>query len=197
MCLTLQWTSAHSSNSKWATRGGINSPQRHRAVGSTATEKGTVGWTDGLFLVGVGSSGATSRCLPAPRLPRNSSDVSTDAAVGSSDATCLRAETSLEVDIWNMLWPMLPSDIASVLPVVDDFLAQTLCIEIFELCFDRWSSFIGRRFIRCSILLLLLLLLRRLHRRLFDQSSVHPMVVTRICLNFTDWSFENTVFWRL
>jgi hypothetical protein len=63
MCLELLCTSTLSSNLKWVSGGGINSPRHQTSRWLKAAEKGTVGWSDAMLFQGVGSSGAppTSR----------------------------------------------------------------------------------------------------------------------------------------
>jgi hypothetical protein len=57
-CLALICTSTQSSNLKWVSGGGINSPRHPKSRWLTATEKGSIGWTDDMLFQGVGSSGA-------------------------------------------------------------------------------------------------------------------------------------------
>jgi hypothetical protein len=49
MYLELLCTSTQSSNLKWVSGGGINSPRHPKSRWLTATEKGSVGWTDAIF----------------------------------------------------------------------------------------------------------------------------------------------------
>jgi hypothetical protein len=54
MCLELLCTSTQSSNLKWVSGGGINSPRHPKSRWLTATEKYSVGWTDAnIFQVSV------------------------------------------------------------------------------------------------------------------------------------------------
>jgi hypothetical protein len=55
-CLELLYTSTQSSNLKWVSGGGINSPRHPKRRWLTATEKGSVGWTDAMLFLGVSSS---------------------------------------------------------------------------------------------------------------------------------------------
>jgi hypothetical protein len=57
-CLELLCTSTQSSNLKWVSGGGINSPRQPNSRWLTATEKESIRWTDAIIFQGVGSSGA-------------------------------------------------------------------------------------------------------------------------------------------
>jgi hypothetical protein len=80
MCLELLCTSTQSSNLKWVSGGGINSPRHQTSRWLTATEKGSVGWTDARF------SRASVHPVPLPRhlaveiLWHNCSDVGSSGA---------------------------------------------------------------------------------------------------------------------
>jgi hypothetical protein len=86
MCLELLCTSTKSSNLKWVSGGGINSPRHPKSRWLTATEKGSVGWTDASF------SRASVHAVPLPRhlaveiLWHNCSDAIHVRSVGSSGA---------------------------------------------------------------------------------------------------------------
>jgi hypothetical protein len=58
MCIELLCTSTQSSNLKWVSGGGINSPRYQTSHWLKVAEKGTVGWSDAILFQGVGSSGA-------------------------------------------------------------------------------------------------------------------------------------------
>jgi hypothetical protein len=62
--LALLCTSIQSSNLKWSSGGGINSPRHQTSHWLKAAESSTIGWSDVVLFPGVGSSSATSRCPP-------------------------------------------------------------------------------------------------------------------------------------
>jgi hypothetical protein len=64
MCLTLLCTSTQSSTPKWRGGRGINSPRHQSSRSLKVAESSTIGWSDTMLFLGVGSSGATSCCLP-------------------------------------------------------------------------------------------------------------------------------------
>jgi hypothetical protein len=86
MCLELFCTSTQSSNLKWVSGGGINSPRHQTSRWLMTTEKGTVGWTDARF------SRVSVHPVPLPRhiaveiLWHNYSDAMHRQCVGSSSA---------------------------------------------------------------------------------------------------------------
>jgi hypothetical protein len=61
ICLELLCTFTQSSNLKWVSGGGINSPRYQTSRWLTATKKGSVGWTNARF------SRATVHPVPLPR----------------------------------------------------------------------------------------------------------------------------------
>jgi hypothetical protein len=94
-CLALSYTSTQSSNLKWVSGGGINSPRHQASCWLAATEKGSVGWTDTRF------SRASDHLVPLPRhiaieiLWHNYSDAIHRPCVGSSGAEDPVAKSSL------------------------------------------------------------------------------------------------------
>jgi hypothetical protein len=86
MCLGLLCTSTQSSNLKWVSGGGINSPRYQTSRWLTTTENSTVGWSDTIF------SRALVHPVPLPRhlavevLWHNCSDTMHRRCVGSSGA---------------------------------------------------------------------------------------------------------------
>jgi hypothetical protein len=86
MCLELLCTSTQSSNLKWLSGGGINSPRHQTSRWLTATGKGSVRWTDARF------SRASVHLVPLPRhiaveiLWHNCSNAMHRRCVGSSGA---------------------------------------------------------------------------------------------------------------
>jgi hypothetical protein len=85
-CLELLWTSTQSSNLKWVSGGGINSPRHQTSRWLTATEKDSVGWTDAYFCQ------SSVHPMPLPRhIALRFSDTTaptlcTDGSIGSSGA---------------------------------------------------------------------------------------------------------------
>jgi hypothetical protein len=94
-CLELLCTSTQSSNLKWVSGGGINSPRHQTSRWLMATEKGSVEWTDARF------SRATVHPVPLPHhiavkiLWHNCSDAIHRRTVGSSGAEDPAAKSSL------------------------------------------------------------------------------------------------------
>jgi hypothetical protein len=94
-CLELLCTSTQSSNLKWVSGGGINSPRHQSSRWLTTIEKGSVGWTDARF------SRASVHPVPLPRhiaveiLWHNCSDAIHRRCVGSSGAEDPAAKSSL------------------------------------------------------------------------------------------------------
>jgi hypothetical protein len=86
ICLELLCTSTQSSNLKWVSGGGINSPRHQTSRWLKAAEKGCIEWTDTRF------SRASVHPVPLPRhiavevLWHNCSDAMHRRCVGSSDA---------------------------------------------------------------------------------------------------------------
>jgi hypothetical protein len=95
MCLELFCTSTPSNNLKWVSGGCINSPRHQTSRWLTATEKGTVGWSDAIF------SRASVHPVPLPRhlavevLWHNCSDAMHRRRVGSSGAEDLASKSPL------------------------------------------------------------------------------------------------------
>jgi hypothetical protein len=93
--LKLSCTSTHSSYLKWVSGGGINSPSLQTSRWLTATEKGSVGWTDARF------SRASVHLVPLPRhiaveiLSHNCSVAMHRWSVGSSAAEDPATKSSL------------------------------------------------------------------------------------------------------
>jgi hypothetical protein len=86
MYLGLSCTSTQSSNLKWVSGGGINSPRHPKSRWLTATEKDSVRWIDAYFFQ------ASVHLMPLPRhlavkiLWHNCSDVMHRRCIGSSGA---------------------------------------------------------------------------------------------------------------
>jgi hypothetical protein len=109
-CLELLCTSTQSSNLKWVSGRGINSPRHQTSRWLTATEKVSVGWTDVVFFK------ASVHPMPLPRhlaveiLWHNCSDAIHRQCVGSSGAEDLAAKSSLYAASWPSDRPILSLD---------------------------------------------------------------------------------------
>jgi hypothetical protein len=95
MCLKLPCTSTQSSNLKWVSGGGINSPRHQTSRWLTATEKGSVGWTDAIFFKVSVHPMPLPRHLAVEILWHNSSDAIHRQSVGSSGAEDPATKSSL------------------------------------------------------------------------------------------------------
>jgi hypothetical protein len=84
MCLELLCTSTQSSNLKWVSGGGINSPRHQTSRWLMSTEKGTVGWSDANFSRASVHPVPLSRHLAVEVLWHNCSDAMYRRCVGSS-----------------------------------------------------------------------------------------------------------------
>jgi hypothetical protein len=95
MCLELFCTSTQSSNIKWVSGGGINSPKHQTSRWLTATEKGSIGWTDARFFRVSVHSVPLPRHIAVEILWHNCSDAIHWRCVGSSGAEDPAAKSSL------------------------------------------------------------------------------------------------------
>jgi hypothetical protein len=134
MCLELLCTSTQSSNLKWVSGGGINSPRHQTSRWLTTTEKGTVGWTDARF------SRASVHPVPLPRhiaieiLWHKCSDAMHRRCVGSSGAEDPAAKSSLLASTRPSDRPTLPLDQAIGSSSAEDFVLACLCLD------SNWAS---------------------------------------------------------
>jgi hypothetical protein len=109
-CLALSYTSTQSSNLKWVSGGGINSPRQPKSRWLTATEKVSAGWIDAIFFK------ASVHPMPLPRhlvveiLWHNCSDTIHRGCVSSSGAEDPAAKSSLYAASWLSDRPMLSLD---------------------------------------------------------------------------------------
>jgi hypothetical protein len=100
LCVALSCTSTQSSNLKWVSGGGINSPRHQTSRWLMTTEKVSVRWTDAIFFK------ASVHPMPLPRhlaveiLWHNCSDVIHQRFIGSSGAEDPAAKSSLYAASW-------------------------------------------------------------------------------------------------
>jgi hypothetical protein len=134
MCLELLCTSTQSSNLEWVSGVGINSPRHQTSRWLTATEKGSVGWTDARF------SRASVHPVPLPRhiaveiLWHNCSDAIHRRSVGSSDAEDPATKSSLLASTRPSDRPMLHLDQGAGSSGAEGFVLAHLCIN------SNWAS---------------------------------------------------------
>jgi hypothetical protein len=134
MCLELLCTSTQSNNLKWVSGGGINSPRHPKSRWLTAIEKGSVGWTDGVFFK------VSVHLMPLPChlaveiLWHNCSDAIHRRCVGSSGAEDPAAKTSLVASTRPSDRPTLPLDQGVGSSGVEGFVLACLCLD------SNWAS---------------------------------------------------------
>jgi hypothetical protein len=134
MCLKLLCTSTQSSNLKWVSGGGINNPRHPKSRWLTATEKGSVGWTDASF------SRASIHPVPHPRhlaveiLWHNCSDAIHRRCVGSSGAEDPATKSSLLASMRPSDRPTLPLFYAVGSSGTEGFVLARLCLD------SNWAS---------------------------------------------------------
>jgi hypothetical protein len=152
MCLELLCTSTQSSNIKWVSGGGINSPRHQTSRWLTATEKGTVGWSDAIF------SRASVHPVPLPRhlavevLWHTCSDAMHRRCVESSGAEDSALKSPLLAFTWPSDRPTLTLTKASNHPVLK---ASSWHVSVWiqiEHQIDRRGPHSDRRIIRCYCL---------------------------------------------
>jgi hypothetical protein len=132
-CLELLCTSTQSSNLKWVSRGGINSPRHQTSCWLKAAERSTIGWSDAIFFRAWVHPVLLVVASTAHDHWQNCSDAIHRRCVGSSGAEGLVVKTSLSVSSWPSDGPTLPLTMASVHPVFKALLAR--------LCHDsNWAS---------------------------------------------------------
>jgi hypothetical protein len=133
-CLELLCTSTQSSRLKWVSGGGINSPRHQTSRWLTATEKGSVRWTDARF------SRASVHPMPLPHhiaveiLWHNCSDAIHQRCVGSSGAEDPATKSSLLAFMQPSDRPTLPHDQGVGSFGVEDFVLARLYLD------SSWAS---------------------------------------------------------
>jgi hypothetical protein len=134
MCLELLCTSTESSNLKWVSGGGINSPRHQTSCWLMATEKDSVGWTDAYFFQ------ASVHPMPLPRhiaveiLWHNCSDAMHRRCVGSSGAEDPATKSSLLASTRPSDRPTLPLDQGVGSSGAEGFVLAHLCLDL------NWAS---------------------------------------------------------
>jgi hypothetical protein len=129
MCLELFCTSTQSSNLKWVSGGGINSPRHQTSCWLTSTEKGTVGWSDAKF------SRASVHPVPLPRhlavevLWHNCSDAMHRQCVGSSGIDDPASKSPLFASNRPSDRPTLPLDLSVGSSGAEGFVLARLCMN--------------------------------------------------------------------
>jgi hypothetical protein len=134
MCLELLCTSTQSSNLKWVSGGGINSPWHPKSCWLTATEKGSVGWTDAIF------SRVSVHLVPLPChlavevLWHNCSNAMHRRCVGSSGAEDPASKSPLLASNRPSDRPTLPLDLGVGSSSAEVFVLARLCMN------SNWAS---------------------------------------------------------
>jgi hypothetical protein len=134
MCRKLLCTSTQSSNLKWASGGGINSPRHQTSHWLTSTEKGTVGWSNANF------SRASVHPVPLPRhlavevLWHNCSDAMHRRCIGSSGAEDSALKSPLLASNWPSDRPTLHLDQGVGSSGAEGFVLARLCLD------SNWAS---------------------------------------------------------
>jgi hypothetical protein len=93
-------TSTQSSNFKWVSGGGINSPRHQTSCWLKAAESSTVGWSDAMFFRASVHPVLLAVASTAHDRWHNCSDAMLRRSVGSSGAEDLVAKTSLVASTW-------------------------------------------------------------------------------------------------
>jgi hypothetical protein len=134
MCLEVLCTSTQSSNLKWVSGGGINSPRHQTSRWLTSTEKSTVGWSDANF------SRASVHPVPLPHhlavemLWHNCSDAMHRRCIGSSSAEDPASKSPLLASI-------RPSDRPTLHPYQGVGSSGAAGFVLARLCLDsNWAS---------------------------------------------------------
>jgi hypothetical protein len=134
MCLELLCTSTQSSNLKWVSGGGINSPRHQTSCWLRATEKVSIGWTDAIFFK------ASVHLMPLPRhlaveiLWHNCSNAIHRRCVGSSGAEDPATKSSLLAFTRPSDRPTLPLNQGIGSSGVEHFFLARLCLD------SNWAS---------------------------------------------------------
>jgi hypothetical protein len=133
-CLELSCTSTQSSNLKWVSGGCINSPRHPKSYWLTASKKVSIGWTDAMLFLGVGSSDALHVTYPLKIRWHNCSNALHRWCVGSSSAEDPAAKMSLVASTWPSDRSTLPLDHGVGSSSAEDFISTRLCLD------SNWAS---------------------------------------------------------
>jgi hypothetical protein len=129
MCLELLCTFTQSSLLKWVSGGGINSPRHPKSRWLTATEKGSVGWTDVVFFKVSVHSMPLPRHLVVEILWHNCSDAIHRRCVGSSGVEDPATKSSLLAFTRPSDRPTLPLDQGVGSSGAEDFVLTRLYLD--------------------------------------------------------------------
>jgi hypothetical protein len=133
-CLVLSCISTQSSHLKWVIGGGINISSHPKSRWLTTSEKVSVGWTNAMLFLGVGSSGALHITQPLEICWHNCSDATHRRCVSSSGAEDPVAKSSLLAFTWPSDRPKLPLDQGVGSSGAEDFVLARLCLD------SNWAS---------------------------------------------------------
>jgi hypothetical protein len=134
MCLELLCTSRQSSNLKWVSGGGINSPRHQTSCWLTSTENVTVGWSDTVF------SRASVHPVPLPHhvavevFWHNCSDAMHRRYIRSSGVEDLASKSPLLTSNWPLDRPTLHLDQGVGSSGAEGFVLAHLCLN------SNWAS---------------------------------------------------------
>jgi hypothetical protein len=134
MCLELLCTSTQSSNLKWVSEEGINSPRHQTSRWLTTTENSTVRWSDAIF------SRASVHSVPLPRHVavevrwHNCSDAMHRRCVGSSGAEDSALKSPLLASTWPLDRPTLHLHQGVGSSGAEGFVLARLCMN------SNWAS---------------------------------------------------------
>jgi hypothetical protein len=152
MCLELLCTSTQSSNLKWVSGGGINIPRHKTSRWLTATEKGSVGWTDARFSRASVHPVALPRHIAVEILWHNCFDAIHRQCVGSSGVEDPATKSSLLASTRPSDRPTLHLTKASDHPVLKALSWRVSVLIQTERRIDRRCPHSDHRIIRCYCL---------------------------------------------
>jgi hypothetical protein len=133
-CLKLLRTSTHSSNLKWVSGGGINSPRHPKSRWLTTTKKVSIGWTNAILFKALVHPVSLPRRIAVEVLWQNYSDAMHRRCVDSFCAKERFAETSLYAASWPSDRPTLSLTQGVGSSGVEDVVLACLCLDL------NWAS---------------------------------------------------------
>jgi hypothetical protein len=134
MCLELFYTSTQSNNLKWVSGAGINSPRHQTSRWLTATEIGSVGWTDARFFRASVHPVPLQRHLAVEILWHNCSDATHRRSIRSSGAEDPATKSSLLASTRPLDRSTLPLDQGVGSSGAEGFVLERLCLD------SNWAS---------------------------------------------------------
>jgi hypothetical protein len=134
MCLELLCTSTQSSNLKWVSGGGINSPRYQTSRWLTSTENSTIGWSDAIFSRASVHPVPLSRHVVVEVLWHNCSDAMHRRSVGSFGAEDPASKSPLLASNRPSDRPTLHLDQGVRSFGVEGFVLARLCLD------SNWAS---------------------------------------------------------